>query len=243
MRVNPSTLSILCPRAVVTRRRVTLVCTNRSPSRTRPPPHPSSHPCSSGQHVETFSALCKAVLPPEDWQKVAALDKNRSIDSIGAKAQSVAAMRPKKQKKTQSRNQRNLGKIAALCIKQVCCHMCSCEPAPTAPRAAHRTTCSCCSQVLRLAKAGPQDMAGVLQLALHQRELNAFIPSLTGNLSTVHDPLFFTVAKAWRVAMRIKDAQTATQLLSLLVVQPPTVRRWAIPQHAHPPRLTHAARR
>ena len=173
-----------------------------------PPPLPQPHllvppkPCvdcrpavigATGQHVETFSALCQAVLPRDDWATVAAMHRNKNVNAMGSKADSVAAMDPPPESKAvQSRQQRDLGKLAALCIKQV----------------------------VQLAKAGAQDMAGVLKLALRQRELKDFAPSLTGDVSSVRDPLFGTVAKAWRVAMRQKDGRTATQMLSLLVVQP-----------------------
>ena len=147
-----------------------------------------------GKHVSTFSALCEAVLPEQEWQQVEKLHQRCSVNSFGRDAESVAAMAPKKGKAKQSRRQRDMGKIVALVIKQV----------------------------LALAKAGQSDMAGVLRLALQQRELEAFVPSLTGDISSVKDSLSHTVAKAWRVAKRQKDEQTAKQLLSLLVVQPMT---------------------
>lgn len=77
-------------------------------------------------------------------------------------------------------------------------------------------------QVLRLAKAGTQDEKGVLQLALKQTEMAGIRPAAGGGVgkAAAGNALLQTVAKAWRVAKRTKDERTATQLLSLLVVQP-----------------------
>ena len=148
----------------------------------------------TGRHVQTFSELCEAVLSVDEWETVSKQHGRRSIDKFGNTSPSVEAMGAKcEPNQKQSRRQRDLGRIVALCIKQV----------------------------LDLAKAGQPDPAGVLKLALAQTEMAGVRPSAAGDISRVPDnSLCRTIANAWRVARRIKDKSTAMQMLSLLVVQP-----------------------
>ena len=92
-----------------------------------------------------------------------------------------------------ARSQRDLGRVTALLIRQI----------------------------LRTAKAGASDEAGLFALVTHQREMDEVqnAAELT-RAEIMANPLVSTISKSYRIAMRTKGSRLAKQLLSLLVVQP-----------------------
>ena len=92
-----------------------------------------------------------------------------------------------------ARSQRDLGRVTALLIRQI----------------------------LRTAKAGASDEAGLFQLVTHQREMEEVqnAAELT-RAEIMANPLVSTISKSYRIAMRTKNTRLTKQVLSLLVVQP-----------------------